>query len=99
MDFLDFIPSNTFETIGTIVGFVACATIAVQLLKEYRCKQPSTLALIYVAGWLCIFFFWMLYGIRFRAVALWLPNCFATILQLLLLLRVLNKRPPPAEPR
>ncbi len=92
MDFLDWIPAHIMITIGTFAGLIACATIAVQLVKEVRCKLPSTLAITYVAGWIFIFFFWMLYGIRFRAIALWLPNIIAVTLQAALLFRILQKR-------
>ena len=61
-------------------------------VKEWRDKKPSSLAITYVAGWLIIFSFWLLYGIRFRAVALWLTNSIAVVLQLALLIAVFSKR-------
>ena len=91
MDFLDFIPPHIFEAIGTLVGLVACGVIAVQVVKEWRDKKPSSLATTYVVGWLLIFAFWLLYGIRFRAVAMWLTNSIASVLQLALLIVVLRK--------
>ncbi len=92
MDFLDFIPSHIFEAIGTMAGLAACGVVAVQMIKEWRDKEPSSLAITYVVGWLFIFVFWLLYGIRFRAVALWLTNSIAVVLQLGLLAAVLRKR-------
>lgn len=91
MDFLDFIPSHVFEAIGTVVGLLACGVVAVQVGKEWHDKSPSSLTLTYVVGWLFIFSFWLLYGIRFRAVAMWLTNSIATVLQLALLVAVLRK--------
>ncbi len=92
MDFLDFIPVNIFEGIGTFAGLVACAVVAVQVVKEWQDKNPSSLAMVYVVGWVIIFAFWFLYGIRFRAIALWLTNSIALLLQLALLVVVLRKR-------
>lgn len=92
MDFLDFIPSSVFDIIGILAGLVACAVVFIQLLKEFRDPKPSTLSLISVVGWLAIFSFWFLYGIRFRAIALWSSNFFAVILQFLLMMVLLRKR-------
>jgi uncharacterized protein with PQ loop repeat len=92
MNFLDWIPEDLMITIGTIAGLFACATISVQVVKEWRTKALSSLAIAYVAGWLVIFFFWMLYGIRFRQIALWLPNIIAVVLQSTLLVCILRKR-------
>ena len=39
----------------------------------------------YAAGFVVIFLFWTLYGVRFRRVALWLTNGIAVAMQLLLL--------------
>ncbi|MBI9017084.1 MAG: hypothetical protein JEZ07_07485 [Phycisphaerae bacterium] len=93
MDFLDFIPTDIFEFIGIIAGLVASVVISFQVNKEWRDKNPSSLSLIFIVGWLLIFLFWLLYGIRFRAIALWLPNCFAVVLQSLLLIAVIKKNP------
>ena len=92
MDFLDFVPANIFEALGTMAGLTSCAVIAVQLIKEWHDKKPSSLAMIYTVGWLLVFVFWTLYGIRFRALAIWLTNAIAFALQLGLLIIVLNKK-------
>ena len=92
MDFLDFIPENIFELMGVIAGLLGCSVIFIQVYKEWTSKQPSTLAISYVIGWMMIFSFWLCYGLRFRAIAIWLPNIFALSLQTGLLLIVLRKR-------
>ncbi len=63
-----------------------------QMVKEWRDKKPSSLAVSYVIGWLFIFIFWLLYGIRFRAMALWLTNSIAVVLQAGLIFAVFRKR-------
>ena len=97
MDFLDFIPLNIFQIVGTFAGLAACGVISIQVIAEWRDKKPSSLALPYVIGWLLVFIFWFLYGIRFRAIALWLPNSIAMGLQMSLLIAVLKKRDKSAK--
>ncbi len=92
MDFLDFIPENVFQLIGTVVGLVTCVVITFQLVKEWRDPNPSSMGITYVVGWLFIFFFWFSYGVRFRALAIWLTNSITVLLQLGLLMVVLLKR-------
>lgn len=84
MNFLDFIPEYIFEFIGILAGFSACLVITLQIIKEYKSKEPSTLSFAYTIGWGIIYLFWCLYGIRFDALALWLTNAIAIILQIIL---------------
>lgn len=92
MNFLDFIPENLFEAFGVVVGLATCLVILFQLVKEWRDRNPSSMGLAYVVGWLCIFAFWFLYGVRCRAIAIWLTNSIASLLQAGLLVVVLRKR-------
>jgi uncharacterized protein with PQ loop repeat len=92
MDVLDFISPAIFQALGTLVGLAACLVIALQVVKEWRDERPSTLAITYVLGWALIFVFWLLYGIRFRAFAMWFTNIIAASLQTVLLVVVLRKR-------
>ena len=92
MDLLDFIPQNVFESLGILIGLLGCLTILFQLVKEWRDPAPSSMGVTCVVGWLIIFIFWLLYGVRFRAVAIYLSNFVALILQLGLLKVVLSKR-------
>lgn len=92
MDFLDFISPAVFEILGTLVGLAACCVIAFQVVKEWRDTKPSSLAITYVLGWALIFVFWLLYGIRLRAFAMWFTNAIAATLQTALLVVVLRKR-------
>ena len=92
LNLLDAIPGPVFEGMGTAVGLAGCSIVLVQVLKEWRSPERSSLAMTYVAGWFFIFLFWLSYGIRFRAIAIWLPNSIALILQLALLVVVIRKR-------
>ena len=92
MNFLDFIPGYIFESIGFIAGITACFVIALQVIKEYKSKQPSSLSHGYVIGWGLIFIFWGLYGIRFDAIALWTTNSIASILQAILFIVIVKKQ-------
>lgn len=91
MDFLDFIPKSYFEIVGTMVGMFACTMVGYQALNEYRLKQPSSMSVPYLLGWIMIFLFWTLYGMRSRTVAILLSNGIATVLQILLTIIVVNK--------
>lgn len=84
MSFLDFIPEYVFEIIGAFAGFAACFVITLQIIKEYKSEKPSSLSFGYTVGWGIIFLFWGLYGVRFNAIALWLTNGIAVILQAVL---------------
>ena len=85
------ISENAFEATGICVGFVGPALIALQLHAEWINKAPSSLSPGYLAGFLMIYLFWFLYGLRFRRYAVWIGNLIGVILQICLLLVVLLK--------
>jgi len=87
------IPDKHFEVAGTVFGFLASATIAVQVYAECSTKTPSTVSTLYAAGFLIIFLFWTIYGIKFDRVALWLTNGGAVCVQTILLVAILLKSP------
>jgi len=92
MDFLDFIPKSIFEGIGVFAGIGVSLIILSQIIKEYRSQQPSTLTLGFLFGWLIIYTFWCLYGIRMGTIAIWMSNALAIALQLLLCIIVIRKK-------
>ncbi len=92
MDFLDGINESVFEAMGTIFGLFACSTIVIQLIKEIRHKTQSSISNFYLIGWVLIFLFWALYGIRFRAIALYVTNGIALILQVTLCIVIFRKK-------
>lgn len=85
------IPEKYFEIAGSVFGFLASASIATQVYAEYSTDRPSTMSIVYAMGFLIIFAFWTLYGIRFNRVALWLTNGIAVLIQTLLLLVIVLK--------
>jgi len=88
---LSAIPEKYFEVTGVCFGFFGSALIAVQLHAEWASKAPSSLSPVFIAGFLAAYSFWLLYGLRFRRVAVWVGNIIAVILQALLLCVVLSK--------
>jgi uncharacterized protein with PQ loop repeat len=92
MGFLENIPANVFETAGLIVGIGANIVISIQVFKEYKSSEASSLSLGYVIGWWLIFLFWLLYGLRFDALAITISNGLATLIQTILILVVVKKK-------
>jgi hypothetical protein len=91
MDFLNQIPTQYFETAGLIVGIGANVVISLQVYKEYKSTQISSLSKGYVIGWWLIFLFWFFYGLRFDALAITISNGLATLIQTVLIFIVFKK--------
>ncbi|MDM8557368.1 hypothetical protein [Candidatus Parabeggiatoa sp. HSG14] len=89
--FLFKIPANKWETAGTGFGMIACIAISVQLYHEWITPTASTLSWFHLIGFIIVFLFWFLYGIRFNHIGVWFPNAVAFFLQFSLLLYVLYK--------
>ena len=85
------IPDRWFEISGICVGFIGWASIASQIVKELNTPGPSSLAVLNIVGFLIIFSFWLVYGLRFRRFAVWFPNVVAILLQATLLVILLGK--------
>lgn len=92
MDYIKSIPASSFEFIGIIAGLAGCFVILIQLIKEYKSDKPSSLSSTFLIGWLLIYAFWGLYGIRFETIALSLTNAIAVVIQTSLCIVVLKKR-------
>lgn len=92
MEFLDGIGEAAFEAIGTAFGLLACTTVLMQVIKELQSGGPSSLSPFFLIGWVFIYLFWGLYGIRFRAEALWITNGIALTLQLVLCFVVFRRK-------
>jgi hypothetical protein len=90
LDKLDKISAKHFEIAGTAVGFAAAVFTVMQIFTELNSAEPSTLSIPYVVGFLMIFTFWTVYGVRFRRIAIWLTNATAFLLQTVLLAIVLT---------
>ena len=80
-----------FEIAGTAVGFSASAVIASQIYAECTTDRASTVSTVYALGFLAIFAFWTLYGLRFKRAALWITNGFALLMQAVLVVVILLK--------
>ena len=88
---LQAISDTVWDNLGVLVGCLACATIGLQILHEWRTPPPSSVSIWFVGGFLFVYLFWFLYGVRFRRRGIWLPNAIATILQLVFAAVVLTK--------
>jgi len=85
------IPERYFEVAGVCIGFTGPVLIALQISAEWTRITPSSLSPGYVVGFLAVYVFWFLYGLRFNRVALWLGNVLGVVLQTVLLVLVLLK--------
>jgi uncharacterized protein with PQ loop repeat len=81
---LETIKDAHWERVGLGMGLLACASIASQLVHELSSRAPSSLSWPFLLGFALVYAFWLLYGLRFRRVAIWLSNGVAVVLQLLL---------------
>jgi hypothetical protein len=88
---LDRIGDAVWERVGVGMGLVACASIGSQLAHELASRAPSTLSGWFLGGFALGYGFWFFYGLRFRRLAIWLPNGIAVALQLALALAVAAK--------
>ena len=79
------IPERHFEMAGVGISFVGPSLIALQIRAEWVSTTPSTLSLGYLFGFLFIFTFWFLYGLRFKRTAIWFGNALGIILQIILI--------------
>ena len=85
------VPERHFETAGMLIGFVGPVLIVLQIRTEWLSEARSTLSPAYLAGFLLIYLFWFIYGLRFNRLAIWFGNFLAVALQSALLALVLWK--------
>ena len=85
------IPARHFERTGIFIGLLASATIVLQIHAETQTENPTSLSAPFLFGWLVIFCFWTLYGLRFKHIAMWLTNGIAILAQITLLVVVMQK--------
>jgi uncharacterized protein with PQ loop repeat len=85
------VSDRTWDNLGVLFGVLACGTIGHQVLHEWRTPAPSSVSLWFVVGFLFVYLFWFLYGVRFGRRGIWLPNAVAAVLQILFAAVVLAK--------
>lgn len=83
------IPEKAFEVAGVGIGFIGPLLIVMQIRAEWLSATPSSLSPLYLVGFLVVYFFWFLYGVRFNRFAVWFGNFLGIILQTILLVLVL----------
>ena len=82
---------TTWDNLGVLVGVLACGTIGYQVWHEWRTPVPSSVSVWFVLGFLFVYAFWFLYGVRFGRRGIWLPNAVAAVLQVLFAATILMK--------
>jgi hypothetical protein len=80
-----------WEAAGVVVGLGACATISHQIAHEWDAIGPSSVSLVFTAGFFLIYAFWCAHGLRFGRIGIWLPNAVAAMLQIAFSAIVLSK--------
>jgi hypothetical protein len=85
------ISDRAWDNLGVLFGFIACSAIARQIVHEWTIPERSSVSLLFIAGFLLVYAFWFLYGLRFARRGIWLPNAIAAGLQIVLMLIVVNK--------
>jgi uncharacterized protein with PQ loop repeat len=88
---LDGISDKTWDNLGVAFGFIACSAIARQVVHEWRIPERSSVSLWFVVGFLLVYLFWFLYGLRFARRGIWLPNAIAAGLQIVFALIIVAK--------
>ena len=82
---------RAWDNLGVLVGVLACGTIGYQVFHEWRTPAPSSVSIWFVVGFLFVYLFWFLYGVRFGRRGIWLPNAVATVLQIAFAAAILAK--------
>ena len=76
-----------FETLGVFFGTSASIYIVFQIITEWNAEK-SSLSLPFLFGFLSIYLFWTVYGIKFKRIAMIITNGLVSILQILLIIAV-----------
>jgi hypothetical protein len=82
---------RAWDDLGVLVGVLACGTIGYQVWHEWRTPAPSSVSVWFALGFLFVYAFWFLYGVRFGRRGIWLPNAVAAVLQVLFAATILMK--------
>lgn len=91
-ELLNYLPSReVFEMAGIFVGLFACLMIFIQIVREIKLKARSSISVISALGWAMIFGFWVFYGAKLGAQAIFYANIVSTTLQIILLGIVIGK--------
>jgi hypothetical protein len=88
---LEGLSDKAWDNLGVLFGFIACSAIARQVVHEWRIPERSSVSLWFVVGFLLVYLFWFLYGLRFARRGIWLPNAIASGLQIVLMVIVVSK--------
>ena len=76
---------KSWDIAGVIFGAIGSLAILGQLLNEIQLTTKSSLSLSFLIGYVTVFAFWLLYGLRFKRPAIIITNAVCLLLQSILL--------------
>ncbi|MCF6441680.1 hypothetical protein L1077_19780 [Pseudoalteromonas luteoviolacea] len=79
-----------WDMAGVLFGGIGAFALLGQLLNELNRQGDSTLSMSFLLGYVVVFMFWLLYGLRFKRPAIVITNTICLILQASLLLVVIG---------
>lgn len=86
-----YVSSERFWDItGVGFGALGCFAILGQIYSEFVRKGGTSLSAFYLIGYLLIFGFWLLYGLRFKRPAIIITNGLCVVFQLILTIVALS---------
>jgi uncharacterized protein with PQ loop repeat len=76
---------KSWDIAGVIFGAIGSLAILGQLINELQLTTKSSLSLSFLLGYVAVFAFWLLYGLRFKRPAIIITNGVCLLLQSALL--------------
>ncbi|KZN29072.1 hypothetical protein [Pseudoalteromonas luteoviolacea] len=88
----NFLSSNEryWDVAGILFGAIAGIALLGQLFNEMERQGDSTLSMTFLFGYVVVFSFWLLYGVRFKRPAIIVTNLACLILQSWIVIVVLS---------
>ena len=71
---------------GVFFGGIGFIALFGQLLSELERQGPTNLSFTFLIGYVLVFGFWLMYGLRFQRMAIIVTNVLCLLLQILILL-------------
>ncbi|KZN40803.1 MULTISPECIES: hypothetical protein [Pseudoalteromonas] len=75
---------------GILFGGIGAFALLGQLLNEINRHGESTLSMTFLFGYVVVFMFWLLYGVRFKRPAIVLTNLACLALQSMIVVVVIG---------
>ncbi|MBQ4876293.1 hypothetical protein J8M21_03600 [Pseudoalteromonas luteoviolacea] len=79
-----------WDMAGVLFGGIGAFALLGQLLNELNRQGDSTLSMSFLLGYVVVFMFWLLYGLRFKRPAIICTNAVCLVLQSMISMVVLS---------